>query len=185
LAVVPESVFMDAPTDPPKITPDEKDWTVVITDGCAQCGFSAQVDVTRTGDLVRASVPVWQEALARDDARQRPTPTTWSPLEYACHVRDVCRVFLGRLDLMLTDDPARFANWDGEAAAVQDRYHAQDPVSVAAEYESAARALAEAFDRVEGAQWQRRGLRGDGYGFTVESFARYLLHELHHHAGDV
>src|SRR6187551_2418321 len=35
-----------------------------------------------------------------------PTPQVWSPLEYACHVRDVHRVFGERVQMMLAvDDP--------------------------------------------------------------------------------
>src|SRR5690606_19855980 len=109
--------FMDAPRDEPtEIAPDLKDWTVVITEGCADCGFDPTLDVTRTGTAIRETVPLWESVLARPDVRERPTPTTWSPLEYACHVRDVCRVFLGRLDLMLTDGDARFENWDQDQA---------------------------------------------------------------------
>ncbi len=33
--------------------------------------------------------------------------------------------------------------------------------------------------------WGRSGLRGDGSTFTVESFTRYLLHDVVHHLTDV
>ncbi len=71
----------------------------------------------------------------------------WSPLEYACHVRDVFPLFDERLVLMLAQDGPQYANWDQDATAVE-RYAEQDPV---------------------------------GATFTVESFARYLLHDLVHH----
>ena len=45
--------------------------------------------------LTLASTAPWTAVLQRESARQRPAPTVWSPLEYACHVRDVCRVFTG------------------------------------------------------------------------------------------
>lgn len=53
---------------------------------------------------------------------QRPDALIWSPLEYACHVRDVYVLFLERLELMLTSDDARFANWDQDLTAAQQRY---------------------------------------------------------------
>ena len=44
--------------------------------------------------------------------------------EYGCHVRDTCRIFRERLDLMLTQDDPVFANWDQDVTAVQARYWA-------------------------------------------------------------
>lgn len=170
---------------PAAIEPDDKDWTGVLTHGCAECGFSPDLDATTTGTRLLATIPVWQQALSRPTARLRPTPTTWSPLEYGCHVRDVCRLFHERLVLMLTQDDARFANWDQDATAVADRYHEQDPGTVAQEYAAAAQSLATAFDAVSGEQWQRRGTRSNGSDFTVETFAVYLMHDLLHHEKDV
>ena len=61
---------------------------------------------------------------------------------------------------------------------------ASDPAMVAVELVSAAEALAVAFDGVEGAQWSRPGRRSDGASFTVESFARYMIHDPVHHLRD-
>ena len=33
--------------------------------------------------------------------------------------------------------------------------------------------------------WSRRGVRSDGAEFTVDTFTRYLLHDLVHHLVDV
>jgi hypothetical protein len=38
---------------------------------------------------------------------------------------------------------------------------------------------------VTGSQWQRTGRRSDGASFTVETFARYLIHDPVHHLYDV
>jgi hypothetical protein len=38
---------------------------------------------------------------------------------------------------------------------------------------------------VRGDQWQRTGNRSDGKRFTVESFARYMMHDPVHHLWDV
>jgi hypothetical protein len=117
--------------------------------------------------------------------RRRPAPEVWSALEYGCHVRDVFRRFDGRLAAMLTEDGPRFANWDQDAAAVADCYGDQEPVAVAAQLREAAEALAARFDTVSGDQWQRTGARSDGAAFTVESFARYFIHDPVHHLYDV
>ncbi len=41
------------------------------------------------------------------------------------------------------------------------------------------------FEGVDGSQWQRTGRRSDGAEFTVESFARYFIHDPVHHLHDV
>lgn len=171
--------------DTAPIEPDTKDWTVVITEGCAECGFAADLEVSTTGERLRESIARWHAVLERPDVAERPSAATWSPLEYAAHVRDVCDHFRERLHLMLTDDDARFANWDQDATALERRYHEQEPDTVAQEYAVAALALAADFDQVAGCQWDRRGLRSNGSEFTVATFAVYLLHDIEHHLVDV
>ncbi|HSN06299.1 MAG TPA: DinB family protein [Candidatus Angelobacter sp.] len=168
------------------ITPDTKDWTWVLESPCAECGFDAgSVAARDVAARVRATVPVWLEALAREDATARPRPDVWSPTEYACHVRDVHRLYTQRLALMLAQDEPHFANWDQDVAAVEDRYDLQDPARVAEELGAASEAMAAAYDAVRDDQWTRTGVRGDGAHFTVDSFARYFLHDVEHHLWDV
>ena len=87
------------------IEPDTKDWTWVLREPCAECGFDAADGRPRRPG--RAG-PRQRGRLGRR-AGQAPTPRaarrrTWSPLEYACHVRDVHRIFGERLALMLEQD---------------------------------------------------------------------------------
>lgn len=170
-----------------QIVPDDKDWTFVITDGCTECGFRPG-DPHQTGAGLRNSIPRWQTALARPDADRRPNPATWSTLEYGCHVRDVCRVFSERLNLMLAStDPegARFQNWDQDVAAIDGDYASADAGQVSAEYALAASALADQWDAVADSQRTRRGLRSNGSAFTVDTLAIYFLHDIGHHLHDV
>jgi hypothetical protein len=109
----------------------------------------------------------------------------WSPLEYACHVRDVFVLFDRRLALMLDEDDPLFANWDQDETAVAERYHEQDPVTVAAELQDAAETVAASFAAVRPEQRDRRGRRSDGAVFTVETFGRYFVHDPVHHLDDV
>ncbi len=51
----------------------------------------------------------------------------WSPLEYACHVRDVHLLFAERVRLMLEQDGPTFDNWDQDVTAVESAYGSQDP----------------------------------------------------------
>jgi len=135
--------------------------------------------------LVRDAVSRFPDALRRPGAAKRPTPATWSPLEYACHVRDVCVVFAERVDLMREQDEPRFANWDQDATALQERYWEQDPAVVSAELDQASDLAATAFARVRDDDWERRGVRSNGSEFTIDSLARYFLHDLYHHVADL
>ncbi|WP_319459091.1 DinB family protein [Micromonospora sp. RTP1Z1] len=169
---------------PPAVPPETADWTFVITEGCTECGFSPQ-EVTSTGERLRATIPTWRAALARDDASVRPSPTVWSPVEYACHVRDTCRIFRNRLELMLREDDPVFANWDQDATAVDEGYFHQVPAEVADQLAAEAAATAAAFDAVRADQWERPGRRSNGSAFTVGTFAVYFLHDIAHHVHDV
>jgi hypothetical protein len=168
------------------ITPDTKDWTWVLSARCPECGFdAAQVEPATIGDRVRATIPRWQAVVRRSDATVRPSPDVWSPTEYACHVRDVFRIFDGRLQQILTEQDARFANWDQDETAVANRYDEQDPADLPPELALAGDRIAERFDSVSGEQWERIALRSDGARFTTASFGRYFLHDLEHHLHDV
>jgi hypothetical protein len=168
------------------IPPDDKDWTWVIETPCPACGFDPHaVTPPTTGSAVRASASTWARVLGRPDVRDRPAPTTWSPLEYGCHVGDVYRVFDERLALMLREERPVFENWDQDATALAGRYDRQEPGAVARACEAAAARLADRFDGVTGAAWAREGVRSNGSEFTVRTLAVYLLHDLRHHEWDV
>ncbi len=165
----------------------------MLSEVCPECGFdAAAVDTSQMGELLRSNAAVWSDLLSSDrlsrdgeSVHVRPTPERWSTLEYACHVRDVFVLFDVRLEAMLVTDGARFENWDQDETARRERYGEQDPVRVREELVVAADALAARFDGVVGDQWSRTGFRSDGASFTVDSFARYLLHDPVHHLWDV
>lgn len=168
------------------IEPDVKDWTWVITQPCPECGFDgAAVEPDELADLIRANASRWPAVLADPESESRPDEATWSPLEYACHVRDVHRIFGARLRLMLDEDNPEFANWDQDAAAVEDDYGSQDPAVVSDELVDAAEAVAATYDEVSGSQWQRPGRRSNGSVFTVDTIGHYHLHDVVHHLRDV
>jgi hypothetical protein len=173
-------------TEPAHIEPDTKSWTWVLDERCPECGVDTRdIAPADVADLVRRTVPRWRAALEGEAAGRRTRPQVWSPLEYACHVRDVYRIYDERLALMLATDDPHFADWDQDATAVEDRYGEQDPVVVADELAAAAASLAARFDTVSGARWERTGERSDGARFTVATFARYFAHDPLHHLYDV
>jgi hypothetical protein len=168
------------------IVPDEKDWTWVLTRRCPECGFAtAEVDRDDLAEQIRVTSRAWEAILAGPDVRQRPDGDTWSPLEYACHVRDVHRVYAERVGRMLDEDDPHYENWDQDATAVEQRYGEQDPSVVASELVAAGDALGALFASVDGKQWHRTGKRSDGASFTVDTISRYYLHDIEHHLWDV
>jgi len=168
------------------VPPDTKDWTWVIEKRCPECGFEAMaISLADLPDLVRGNATAWPAVLGRPDVRHRPDPGTWSPLEYGCHVRDACRIFAARLELMLTQDDPLFANWDQDATAIEQDYAAQDPRRVAADLVRNADEIADGFAAVRPDQWGRTGRRSNGSVFTVETLARYFAHDPVHHLHDV
>jgi hypothetical protein len=168
------------------ITPDTKDWTWVIERPCPECGFVAStLQHDEVGDVIRENAFAWRSVLTREDVREPPNESTWSPLEYASHIRDVYRIYDARLMRMLTEDDPTYQNWDQDATALEENYAADDPATVADELAVAADDIAERFDTVWGAQWERTGTRSDGARFTIDSFSRYLVHDVYHHLYDV
>jgi SAM-dependent methyltransferase len=168
------------------IAPDTKDWTWVLDQPCLECGFEAdRVTADRIGEVIRDNATSWEAVLEATDVAVRPEPGTWSVLEYACHVRDVNRIFDLRVGLMLDQDDPHFPNWDQDETAVRERYGEQDPAVVSVELMDAAIAVAQRYDDVPPGAWSRRGIRSNGSEFTVESIGRYHLHDLVHHLYDV
>ena len=166
--------------------PDDKDWTWVLDRPCAECGYDASaVTGAEIGDRARAAVTAMRTALQSSGASERSQPDVWSTLEYACHLRDVCIVFGARLAAMRgTDDPV-FANWDQDATALSERYWEQDPLTVSSELAAEGERIAADFDSVGDGEWPRPGRRSNGSTFTVDTLARYFLHDLEHHVHDV
>ena len=168
------------------LEPDTKDWTWVLERACPECGYDARsVRQVEVKNRVYANASAWERALERPDVRDRPDPTTWAPLEYACHVRDVHRVFGERVRMMLAVDDPLFENWDQDAAAVAGAYRDQAPAAVAAELVAAAALVSKQYGGIEGPQWDRPGRRSNGSVFTVETLGLYYLHDIVHHLHDI
>jgi hypothetical protein len=171
------------------ITPDTKNWTWVLERPCPECGFEAgAIARDDVPALLRANAEGWRRYFAENDAeelRARPEPAKWSPLEYACHVRDCNKIYFLRVGLMLAEDDPEYPNWDQDASAVEDEYGKQDPDEVIVELLATAEEVAGRFASVSAGQWERTGHRGDGADFTIESIARYFVHDPIHHLWDV
>ncbi len=157
---------------------------------CADCGFVYDLD---TAEVVRRLNVDAEAFVARlddlddVDARRRPVPDVWSPLEYACHLRDMLRVQRDRVDLIQREDEPTLVPMGRDERVIEDRYNEQDPAVVGREVLGAARSLSELLDTLHPAGWQRSGL----YTYpvtelrTVEWIGNHTVHELQHHGRDI
>ena len=178
----------DTPAEPydAAVEPDEKDWTWVLRETCPECGFTAaDVDPRNVPDLVPAQIAFWRRVLVDPRVSERPAPDVWSPLEYACHVRDVYEIFGTRVELIRDEGDPTFRNWDQDEAAVVGRYREQRPLVVADELTERAAALAAIVQALPEDAWDRRGERSNGSPFTTATLLQYFLHDVVHHVHDV
>ena len=173
--------------DPGPATPDDSDWTWVLSRPCPDCGFDA---TAQTGATSRRYC-VTQRAryavrLAEPDARIRPSAGVWSPLEYSCHVRDVCDVMRGRLERILdgSGEQVQFANWDQDETAVSSSTGAPTPRSSSAS-SPLPRVGRGGILRPVGDEWEWPALRSNGSRFTARTLAFYFVHDVRHHLWDV
>ena len=138
--------------------------------------------------IVRSLAPQYRAAFARvadDVVRRRPDPTTWSMIEYACHVRDVFVVFVDRIQLARQEDRPTFAPLGNDDRAVRLRYAEADVDATLDELAAAAVRFADLIDTLDDDAWPRTASRRTGEERDVLWMARQTAHEGRHHLADV
>ncbi|HJE51972.1 MAG TPA: DinB family protein [Tessaracoccus flavescens] len=171
-------------TDAPHpTTPETRDWTIVLTEGCEQCGYVPSSPHDSSSRLAAAAAE-WPTVLASPDVAKRPAPHTWSPLEYAAHARDMVQLLGTRVADMLTTDDPQFEDWDGDAKAIELEYWKAEPAQIASDIELATRHTRAVLARIGVDDWDRPGHRSDGVAFTVATMCQYLVHDVEHHLMD-
>jgi len=165
------------------------DWTWVLERPCDECEYDAHaLSRKELPGRIRAVGGAWRQLLGYGPAVERLSDgddRTWTPLQYGCHVRDVFKIFEKRARTMLKKrKPPTFKDWDQEEEAIKGDYAGQDPAKVAYDLATNAGKFADLLDRVDGDEWTKEGTRSDGASFTVESLARYMLHDVEHHLWD-
>lgn len=155
-----------------------------------ECGFEY-----RPGETKRAGSDIVETALqlaamladAGTDARERRQPGIWSPLEYACHVRDVLLVQRERVLLARRQERPSFDPMGRDERVDHDGYAEQDPSDVASQLSDAARLLANVLGRLPAADWERTVMYN--YPALAERSLGWVgihtLHEVRHHLEDV
>jgi hypothetical protein len=157
---------------------------------CPECGFTyGELPRQRLAQSLRDAGRAYGPPLAGNEEilRRRPSPETWSPLEYGCHARDVALMQRDRLYVALVEDEPSFKPMYRDQRVAFDRYDSQTPSVVADQLAMATDLLAHAFDGLAEGQWTRSLM----YGFPgparrdVEWVAHHTLHELVHHLADI
>jgi hypothetical protein len=115
--------------------------------------------------------------------RARPTPASWSALEYAAHVRDVLELFERRV-VQLLQGESELEVVDHDRAVAEGHYNDLDPATVLEQLEAAAGALAVRLEGLEPDDWSRTGTRA-GEERTMLDIGRRAAHEAHHHLLDI
>ncbi len=158
---------------------------------CDECGFVyAEHDHADAAIRVRALAAAIVDRLGGLDdqsVRARVAPDVWSPLEYACHVRDVLLVQRERvLTARRVDDPT-FLPMGRDERVAHDGYAEQDPVAVARQLGDAAALFTNVLDRLDPDDWQRRLVYNwpETFSRSVGWVAVHTVHELWHHLGDI
>jgi hypothetical protein len=121
------------------------------------------------------------------DVRRRRSPEQWSPLEYACHVRDILLVQRERVLAARWVDRPSLAPMGRDERVELDGYAEQDPAAVARQLKDAAAMFANVVSRLDASEWERTVV----YNYptkqvrTVGWVAVHTLHDVGHHLRDV
>ncbi len=157
---------------------------------CDECGFDYdQGGFPMAAQRIRADAPYLAAALTGSgaDVLSRREPGRWSPLEYACHVRDMLLVQRERLLAARRLDRPVCVPMGRDERVELDGYAEQDPGDVARQLYDAAQLFANDLDRLRGDDWDRTVIYTypDRAERSLRWVAIHTVHEMRHHLRDV
>lgn len=157
-----------------------------MSDDCGECGFVFNLaESPLSGEAVTAGIRQVAELLTNGaDVRSRRAATTWSPLEYACHLRDVMLVQRERVLLARRVDGAQALNMGRDERAEFDGYAEQDPADVARQLIDATSMYVRVIGRLSPADWDRTLVHGPSARPLRWTVAQ-AHHEVQHHLLDI
>lgn len=157
---------------------------------CGECGFAYDDGLApHAARLIRDGAAELAAILGLRDAdlRTRRKAGRWSPLEYACHVRDMLYVQRERLLAACRVERPVAGPMGRDERVELDGYAGQDPADVARQLGDAALLFASDLDRLRDAHWDRSLIYT--YPRREERSLRWLalhtVHEVQHHLWDV
>jgi len=156
---------------------------------CETCRLAyPDLDVDRCLVLVAESATALAQlvtSLGETTLRARPRPEAWSPVEYACHVRDVLLTFAVRVHRGVVEDrpmlDPMYADWRAERFG----YRGTRLDVLLPELSTAAEGFAAEVRSVPGDAWDRSVVRRPEEVRTVRWLVRQAAHECVHHLADV
>ncbi|MEO3937458.1 DinB family protein [Dermatophilaceae bacterium Soc4.6] len=159
---------------------------------CSRCGLDYESvtvgGAVRLVDAVVAELPGILGQLPTGALRRRPTPMEWSPIEYACHVRDVLAANTVRLHRGLHEDVPALAPLYADLRATRFDYRAASIEAVVEGLRAHAKGFAAEVAAVPTPDWERQVMRRDGSRAQVRTLrwlARQAAHESVHHRNDI
>lgn len=155
---------------------------------CDECGMDFAAH--GPGDLASRTreFPIRWRYLTEDvdDAtrRRRPDPSTWSAIEYGCHIDDALHWMVGALARTRDEDRPYNEYFDPDARAEQERYDERPYEDVSAALADGAVQLADLLEEVQPDEWERVARYSWGERDLLD-MARNAVHEGVHHLWDV
>ena len=160
-------------------------------DSCAECGYV--YDAVRPAEVPGRIRQVADEAAAAcegvepEAAARRPAPTTWSVLEYACHIRDVFLVQRERAVLAQVEECPSVARMHRDERVSLCGYDAHPLPVVLQQLHVAAELCASVFAAMPAPAWSRRLIYNwpEPQERDLLWLGRHTVHEGEHHLMDV
>jgi DinB superfamily len=120
------------------------------------------------------------------DVLRRPSqPGKWSPIEIACHLRDVDQLFTERVTKAAFADRPGFWMMDNDVVADKLRYRDADPTSVLKEHRRRREDLASLLRSLPHGAWQRTGLHPKRGEVTIEQLAEVIAQHDEDHLAQI
>lgn len=155
---------------------------------CGECRYDFEEDPVRLAERCVVFSAGMSDVLDRaslDVLSRRPTPRTWSPLEYAAHVSEAVPWYVARIRKVLRECGARLTAFDWDLAASEGRYRERGVETVTGDLRRACAALADVARSVTPDDLARTGTGSDGTPRTVRALLARAGHELAHHELDI
>ncbi|WNV87349.1 DinB family protein [Umezawaea sp. Da 62-37] len=160
-------------------------------DQCPECDHTYDLDEALLAGLairegIAAVVGILRDHAPADLAKRRQ-PDTWSPLEYACHLRDMLLVQRERVLAARRTDRPVCTPMGRDERVEHDGYGEQNPLDVARQLADAALLFTTVLDRLDPTTWSRTLV----YSYpepterTLRWVAAHTLHEVRHHLLDI
>ena len=159
------------------------------THRCPGCAISyAEITVERALDGISALPSEVSDAVAGvpvDLLSTRPSPETWSVLEYTCHLRDVYATSTIRLHRARTETRPVLEPMLNDLRARRFRYHTLPVDAVPTELGANVSGLCDEAARFGSAEWERVVTRLPDEERSARWVLRNALHEGLHHVQDI